>query len=52
MTDRTGKVLGVVFGAAVDDVDTGFVLTAKEVSRQLAKIGNTNRVPTGACVGG
>ena len=41
MIDRTGKVLGVVFGAAVDDADTGFVLTAKEVSRQLAKIGNT-----------
>jgi len=30
MIDRTGKVLGVVFGAAVDDADTGFVLTAKE----------------------
>src|SRR5215204_95119 len=32
MIDATGKVLGVVFGAAVDDADTGFVLTAKEVS--------------------
>jgi S1-C subfamily serine protease len=51
MIDRSGKVLGVVFGAAVDDADTGFVLTAKEVGRQLAKIGNTERVPTGACVG-
>jgi hypothetical protein len=51
MLDRSGKVLGVVFGAAVDDADTGFVLTAKEVSRQMAKIGNTQRVPTGACVG-
>jgi S1-C subfamily serine protease len=51
MIDRTGKVLGVVFGAAVDDADTGFVLTAKEVSRQMAKIGNTARVATGACVG-
>jgi hypothetical protein len=27
------------------------VLTAKEVSRQLARIGNTERVATGACVG-
>jgi len=27
------------------------VLTAKEVSRQLAKIGDTERVATGACVG-
>jgi S1-C subfamily serine protease len=52
MLDRSGKVLGVVFGAAVDDADTGFVLTAKEVSRQMAKIGNTQSVPTGACVGG
>ncbi len=41
MIDRTGKVLGVVFGAAVDDADTGFVLTANEVARQLAKVGNT-----------
>ncbi len=32
MIDRNGKVLGVVFGAAVDDADTGFVLTAEEVS--------------------
>src|SRR6201990_3265987 len=52
LIDRDGKVLGVVFGAAVDDSSTGFVLTAKEVSRQLAKIGNTARVPTGTCVGG
>ena len=50
MINRSGKVLGVVFGAAVDDVDTGFVLTGDEVSRQLAKIGNTQRVATGACI--
>ena len=29
MIDRSGKVLGVVFGAAVDDADTGFVLTGE-----------------------
>jgi S1-C subfamily serine protease len=51
MIDRNGRVLGVVFGAAVDNADTGFVLTANEVSRQLTKIGNTQRVATGACVG-
>ena len=51
MIDRNGRVLGVVFGAAVDNADTGFVLTADEVSRQLAKIGNTQRVATGSCVG-
>lgn len=50
MINRGGKVLGVVFGAAVDDADTGFVLTAKEVERQLAKIGNTQRVTTGTCI--
>ncbi|HEX2284074.1 MAG TPA: acid resistance serine protease MarP, partial [Mycobacterium sp.] len=50
MIDRNGQVLGVVFGAAVDDPDTGFVLTGNEVSRQLAKLGNTERVATGACV--
>jgi len=52
MIDRNGKVIGVVFGAAVDDPDTGFVLTAKEVERQMANLGNTERVPTGACIGG
>ena len=50
MINRSGKVLGVVFGAAVDNADTGFVLTGDEVSRQLAKIGNTQRVATGACI--
>jgi len=52
MINRGGKVLGVVFGAAVDDVDTGFVLTANEVARQMAKVGNVERVPTGTCISG
>jgi len=51
MINRGGKVLGVVFGAAVDDVDTGFVLTAEEVARQMAKVGNVERVLTGTCIG-
>lgn len=50
LIDREGRVLGVVFGAAVDDVDTGFVLTAKEVEKQMARVGNTAKVPTGTCV--
>jgi S1-C subfamily serine protease len=50
MINRSGKVLGVVFGAAVDDAETGFVLTTDEVAGQLAKIGNTERVATGNCV--
>lgn len=52
MINRGGKVLGVVFGAAVDDPDTGFVLTAEEVSKQMARVGNVERVATGACVNG
>ncbi|MBX7448396.1 acid resistance serine protease MarP [Mycolicibacterium sp. 3033] len=52
MINRSGKVLGVVFGAAVDDVDTGFVLTAQEVARQMARVGNVAPVATGACISG
>ena len=50
LIDLDGNVLGVVFGAAVDDNDTGFVLTAKEVAAQLTRIGDTAPVATGACV--
>lgn len=46
-----GQVLGLVFGAAVDDPDTGFVLTAEEISDELAR-SQSNPVPvgTGACI--
>jgi S1-C subfamily serine protease len=50
LVNGTGKVLGVVFGAAVDDADTGFVLTAEEVAAQMAKVNNQDAVPTGKCV--
>lgn len=50
LIDLSGHVLGVVFGAAVDDPDTGFVLTADEVASQLSRIGDTQQVATGACV--
>ena len=50
LIDLNGQVLGVVFGAAVDDPETGFVLTAGEVAGQLARIGATQPVPTGVCV--
>jgi S1-C subfamily serine protease len=50
LIDIDGRVLGVVFGAAIDDPDTGFVLTAKEVARQLSKVGNTVPVATGPCI--
>lgn len=50
LIDRDGKVLGVVFGAAVDDADTGFVLTSHEVEKHMAKVGNTQRVSTDTCI--
>ena len=50
LIDPDGRVLGVVFGAAVDDPDTGFVLTSDEVAGQLANIVATQPVATGACI--
>lgn len=46
-----GRVLGVVFGAALDDSETGFVLTAEQVSAALAAAndGGSRAVDTGAC---
>ena len=50
MVDTNGQVLGVVFGAAVDDNDTGFVLTADEVADEVANApGFTEPVSTRAC---
>ena len=50
LIDLDGRVLGVVFGAAVDDPDTGFVLTADEVHRQMEKVNDTEPVATGPCI--
>ena len=51
LIDRTGRVLGINFGAAVDDPDTGFVLTAKQVySQMVLSTGESAPVATGACV--
>jgi S1-C subfamily serine protease len=50
LIDLNAHVLGVVFGAAVDDAETGFVLTTKEVSGELENIGDTSAVSTGVCV--
>lgn len=47
-----GRVLGVVFGAAADNPDTGFALTAQEVSGELDRsAGQQAPVPTGECAG-
>ncbi|MGW6692934.1 acid resistance serine protease MarP [Rhodococcus sp. NPDC054953] len=51
LVDDEGRVLGVVFGAAVDNSDTGFALTAAEVSRQLEEAGYASAaVDTGNCI--
>jgi len=50
LVDPDGRVLGVVFGAAVDDDDTGFVLTADEVADDLAAAPTrSSPVGTGDC---
>jgi S1-C subfamily serine protease len=51
VVDLNGQVLGVVFGAAVDDAETGYALTANEVSGELQNIGNTTAATTGSCIG-
>ncbi|WP_225730853.1 MULTISPECIES: MarP family serine protease [unclassified Nocardia] len=51
LVDTEGRVLGVVFGAAVTDEETGYVLTLNEVQKQIdAAPGSTTPVDTGACV--
>jgi S1-C subfamily serine protease len=51
LVDTDGEVLGVVFGAAVTDDDTGYVLTLKEVQPDLAVAAeSTAQVATGECV--
>lgn len=50
LVDEAGNVVGVIFGAAVDDPETGFVLTAEEVSDEVAAASTlTQPVPTGSC---
>ncbi|MFC8179410.1 MULTISPECIES: acid resistance serine protease MarP [Nocardiaceae] len=51
LVTENGQVLGLVFGAAVDDPDTGFVLTAAEIADELAQSMNAPvPVGTGACI--
>ncbi|NMI00806.1 MarP family serine protease [Pseudonocardia acidicola] len=50
MISPDGQVIGVVFGAALDDSETGFVLTAQQVAAALNNSeGLTHRVDTGSC---
>ncbi|MEV8438882.1 MarP family serine protease [Actinosynnema sp. NPDC051121] len=50
LVDPQGRVMGVVFGAAVDDQETGFVLTADEVAEEVAQAPTmVRRVSTQTC---
>ncbi|MDN5861393.1 MAG: MarP family serine protease [Pseudonocardia sp.] len=53
MIDPSGKVIGVVFGAAVDDPETGFVLSVDQVApavrTALSLDDDPAEVDTGAC---
>ncbi|HET6259065.1 MarP family serine protease [Pseudonocardia sp.] len=46
----TGQVIGVVFGAALDDQETGFVLTVQQVASVVQRApGLRTEVTTGSC---
>jgi S1-C subfamily serine protease len=50
LLDGSGQVLGLVFGAAVDNDETGFVLTDDEIADDVAIASSRNvEVSTGAC---
>ena len=51
MITPDGRVVGVVFGAALDDTETGFVLTAEQVGQALnvAASGAASPADTGNC---
>jgi S1-C subfamily serine protease len=50
MIDPSGQVIGVVFGAAVEDPETGFTLTANQVRSEVAAApAQSAQVSTGAC---
>jgi S1-C subfamily serine protease len=50
LIDLNGRVLGIAFGAAVDDPDTSFVLTAKQVSPLAGSVDGSQPVATGDCI--
>lgn len=46
-----GKVLGLIFGASVDDTDTGYAITAQEVQNHIGDVTQLqNSVDTQECV--
>ncbi|GAA4863046.1 MarP family serine protease [Saccharopolyspora cebuensis] len=50
LIDPSGRVVGVVFGAAADDPETGFALTAEEVADEVRAAPSLHTpVSTGSC---
>lgn len=45
-----GRVLGMAFGASIDDDDFGFALTAKEIASHIETAARDRPVGTGRCV--
>ena len=53
LVNTDGQVLGVVFGASVDDSETGYALTADEVNKHIGDITQLSQpADTGNCVAG
>lgn len=53
LLNTDGDALGLIFGASVDQTDTGYAITAAEVQRQVGDVAAlTAPVGTGACVAG
>lgn len=53
MLNSNGEVLGVVFGASVDDAETGYALTAEEVRSHIGDVASLSQATeTGKCVSG
>lgn len=51
LVDAEGRVLGVVFGASVDQTDTGYAVTAAEAQRQIGDVTTlVDPVGTQGCV--
>ena len=50
LIDLDGRVLGMSFGSAINDSETGFVLTTKQVFPHAVGSTATEPVATGACV--
>ena len=50
VVNRAGEVIGVVFAASVDQDDTGYAMTSRQVVNAVNKgMTSTHRVSSGAC---